>query len=43
MCSYNKINDTYACENFNALTLGLKQNMNFSGWVMSDWGYLYKI
>ena len=39
MCSYNKINGTYACEN-NA-TLGDLKNprgLNFSGWVLSDWG-----
>ncbi len=39
MCSYNRVNDTYACENFNLLTLALKQRFNFTGWVMSDWGY----
>ncbi len=37
MCSYNRINDTYACENFNTLTLALKNFMGFEGWVMSDW------
>ena len=38
MCSYNKVNGTYACEN-NA-TLGVLKSptgLNFSGWVMSDW------
>jgi len=39
MCSYNRINGTHACEN--NITLGdLKnpQGLNFSGWVLSDWG-----
>jgi beta-glucosidase len=37
MCSYNRINGTYACEN--PRTLGdLKNGMGFEGWVMSDWG-----
>eukprot|EP01105_Mastigella_eilhardi_P025343 TRINITY_DN6875_c0_g2_i1.p1 TRINITY_DN6875_c0_g2~~TRINITY_DN6875_c0_g2_i1.p1 ORF type:complete len:674 (+),score=207.20 TRINITY_DN6875_c0_g2_i1:12-2033(+) len=38
MCSYNKINGTYACENKEALTLDLKETMGFQGFVMSDWG-----
>lgn len=37
MCSYNRINDTYACENNVTLT-DLKQRMGFDGQVMSDWG-----
>ena len=39
MCSYNRINGTYACEN--GVTLGDLKNprgLNFSGWVLSDWG-----
>ena len=37
--SYNRINGTYACEN--NVTLGDLKNpkgLNFSGWVLSDWG-----
>ena len=37
MCSYNKINNTYACES-PLLQNALKDKMNFTGWVMSDWG-----
>ncbi|CAM0139091.1 unnamed protein product [Umbelopsis sp. WA50703] len=37
MCSYNKINGTYACENDNTLTKILKQEMRFQGFVQSDW------
>ena len=39
MCSYNRVAGTHACEN--AETLGdLKRpdGLNFSGWVLSDWG-----
>ena len=41
MCSYNKINGTYACENDVLLNKVLKQEMNFTGWVMSDWFVKY--
>jgi len=38
MCSYNRINGNYACEN--AYTLGevLKKQWGFKGFVLSDWG-----
>jgi beta-glucosidase len=36
MCSYNRVNGTYACEN--DYTLGvLKKDWGFQGWVLSDW------
>jgi beta-glucosidase len=40
MCSYNKINNVYACENSQTLNTELKGATygNFSGFVMSDWG-----
>jgi beta-glucosidase len=38
MCSYNRINGVYACENPNTLTKILKQQFGFDGFVMSDWG-----
>jgi beta-glucosidase len=38
MCSYNRINGTYACENPYLLTTVLKKQFGFPGWVMSDWG-----
>jgi beta-glucosidase len=38
MCSYNRINGSYSCENAITLSLSLKQRMNFSGFVVSDWG-----
>ena len=38
MCSYNRINGTYACENRDTLTTILKRQFGFDGFVMSDWG-----
>lgn len=38
MCSYNKINNQWACMNQETLHRDLKGYLNFSGWVMSDWG-----
>eukprot|EP01114_Cavostelium_apophysatum_P010971 TRINITY_DN2512_c0_g1_i1.p1 TRINITY_DN2512_c0_g1~~TRINITY_DN2512_c0_g1_i1.p1 ORF type:complete len:683 (+),score=141.26 TRINITY_DN2512_c0_g1_i1:29-2077(+) len=38
MCSYNRVNNTYACENEQTLNQDLKGTMGFQGWVMSDWG-----
>jgi beta-glucosidase len=37
MCSYNRLNGTYACENPTSLA-DLKVGMGFTGFVMSDWG-----
>lgn len=37
MCSYNRVNGTYACENAEAIAL-LKDMRNFSGFLQSDWG-----
>ncbi|MGD1077369.1 MAG: glycoside hydrolase family 3 C-terminal domain-containing protein [Candidatus Sulfotelmatobacter sp.] len=38
MCSYNRVNGDYACENRYLLTDLLKQDWNFKGFVLSDWG-----
>jgi beta-glucosidase len=38
MCSYNKINGTYGCENSYTLTDVLKKDFAFKGFVVSDWG-----
>ncbi|PCH42860.1 glycoside hydrolase family 3 protein [Wolfiporia cocos MD-104 SS10] len=38
MCSYNMINDTYACENDRTLNQILKAEFGFRGYIMSDWG-----
>jgi beta-glucosidase len=38
MCSYNKVNGDYACENDYLLNQVLKKGFGFLGWVLSDWG-----
>ncbi|KAH6623558.1 glycosyl hydrolase family 3 N terminal domain-containing protein [Chaetomium tenue] len=38
MCSYNKINGTYSCENEWTTNYLLKNELGFQGFVMSDWG-----
>ena len=38
MCSYNRINGTYASENKWLLTDVLRDEWGFDGYVMSDWG-----
>ncbi len=38
MCSYNKVNDIYACEQPSMLSDVLRAQWNFPGFVMSDWG-----
>ncbi len=38
MCSYNRVNGTYASENATLLTDVLRTQWGFDGLVMSDWG-----
>jgi beta-glucosidase len=38
MCSYNRVNGDYACENKYLLNDVLKRAWNFKGFVVSDWG-----
>jgi beta-glucosidase len=38
MCSYNKVNGDYACENDYTLNEVLKKDWGFKGFVVSDWG-----
>lgn len=38
MCSYNRLNGTYASENRWLLTDVLRKEWGFDGYVMSDWG-----
>ena len=38
MCSYNRVNGDYACENSYLLTDVLKKDLHFKGFVVSDWG-----
>nr|POE63711.1 putative beta-glucosidase m [Quercus suber] len=37
MCSYNRINNTYACENSKVMNGILKGELNFQGFIVSDW------
>src|SRR5215471_8319598 len=38
MCSYNRVNGDYACENDYLLTDVLRKDFQFKGFVVSDWG-----
>lgn len=38
MCSYNRINGTYSCENDWLLNKVLREEWGFEGLVMTDWG-----
>jgi beta-glucosidase len=38
MCSYNRVNGDFACENKYLLTDVLKKEWKFPGFVVSDWG-----
>lgn len=38
MCSYNRVNGEYACENPYTLHDVLKESWGFKGFVLSDWG-----
>ncbi|TVY29288.1 Beta-glucosidase [Lachnellula hyalina] len=37
MCSYNQVNNSYACQNSKMLNNLLKDELGFQGFVMSDW------
>ncbi|MDX6258309.1 MAG: beta-glucosidase [Frankiales bacterium] len=41
MCSYNRVNGSYACENAADLTDTLREAWKFDGMVMSDWAALH--
>jgi len=41
MCSYNRVNGIYACENKFLLLDVLKRDWRFKGFVMSDWGAVH--
>jgi beta-glucosidase len=38
ICSYNRINGSYGCENSKSLNGLLKEELGFQGYVVSDWG-----
>lgn len=37
MCSYNQVNNSYACQNSKLMNSVLKDEMGFQGFVQSDW------
>ncbi|KAK9369477.1 glycosyl hydrolase family 3 N terminal domain-containing protein [Lipomyces kononenkoae] len=41
MCSYNRLNSSYSCQNSKALNGILKEELGFQGYVMSDWGAVH--
>ena len=41
MCSYNRVNGVYACENKFLLTDVLRRDWGYQGFVMSDWGAVH--
>lgn len=43
MCAYNKINGVYACEHPFLLNDVLRNEWNYAGWVMSDWGAVHSM
>lgn len=43
MCSYNKINGNWSCENNSTLTTDLRDRLGFKGYVMSDWGATHSV
>jgi len=43
MCSYNAINNDFACENKYLLTDVLKKSWGFKGFVVSDWGGTHSV
>ncbi|KAK8125586.1 glycoside hydrolase family 3 protein [Apiospora kogelbergensis] len=38
MCSYNRINNSYGCQNSFTQNFLLKEELGFQGFVVSDWG-----
>ena len=43
MCSYNRLNATFACGNKDSLTTILRDQIGFKGFVTSDWGALHAV
>ncbi|KAH6707820.1 beta-glucosidase-related glycosidase [Leptodontidium sp. MPI-SDFR-AT-0119] len=41
MCSYNRINNSYGCQNSKLQNGILKEELGFQGFVVSDWGALH--
>ena len=43
MCSYNRLNGTFACGNDSSLTKILRDEIGFKGFVTSDWGGVHAV
>lgn len=43
MCSYNRINNTYGCENSKLMNGILKTELGFDGFVLLDWNAQHKL
>lgn len=43
MCSYNRINGPFACDNADTLKTILKGELGFKGFVTSDWGAVHNV
>lgn len=43
MCSYNRVNGTFACGNPDTLTKILRDQIGFKGFVTSDWGAVHSV
>jgi beta-glucosidase len=43
MCSYNRLNGTFACGNEKTLTKILRDEIGFKGFVTSDWGAVHAV
>ncbi len=43
MCSYNRVNGLFACDNADTLKTILKGQIGFKGFVTSDWGAVHNV
>jgi len=43
MCSYNRVNGTFACGNKSTLTKILRDEIGYKGFVTSDWGAVHAV
>ncbi len=43
MCSYNKVNGKWSCENEKNLMTDLRERLGYEGFVMSDWGAVHNL